>query len=220
MHFATHDPRVQTTPGWYRDGVIADALLEWSGLRQPCVTPARHMSSQDQVTTDVPAMRAQCHLLCMARQSTWLWRRGEVTSCGVRGVGPPDRRLRCRDPNLLDTVAAYDDTVEFLRNIDLDSDALVKAVVGTIGDVDSYQLPDAKGRTAFMRHLLGVSDEERQQRRDEILATSNDDFRKFADVLEAVKGPEARVVAVTSKGAVDKAHEAQPGFFDKITTVL
>lgn len=56
-------------------------------------------------------------------------------------------------------------TVDFLRSLELTPDELSKAVIGTIGDIDSYQLPDAKGRTAFMRHLLEVSDEERQQRR-------------------------------------------------------
>ena len=46
-----------------------------------------------------------------------------------------------------------------------------------MGDIDAYQLPDAKGYSALVRHLLGVSDEERQQRRDQILATSNKDFK-------------------------------------------
>lgn len=59
----------------------------------------------------------------------------------------------------------------------MDKDALTKAIIGTIGDIDGYQLPDAKGYTAFMRHVLGVTDGERQQRRDEILATSNKDFK-------------------------------------------
>lgn len=102
----------------------------------------------------------------------------------------------------------------------MDQDSLTKAIIGTIGDVDSYQLPDAKGRTAFMRHLLGVTDEERQMRREQILATTNKDFRDFAEVLEAVRGREARVVAVTSKGAVEKAHAEQKDFFEKVTTIM
>jgi Zn-dependent M16 (insulinase) family peptidase len=52
-----------------------------------------------------------------------------------------------------------------------------QAIIGTIGDIDSYQLPDSKGYTAFMRHVLGVTDKERQQRRDEILGTTIKDFR-------------------------------------------
>ena len=74
-------------------------------------------------------------------------------------------------------VDVYDGTADFLRTLDLDEDALTKAIIGTIGDIDSYQLPDAKGYTAFMRHLLGVSDEERQQRREQILGTTLKDFR-------------------------------------------
>ena len=74
-------------------------------------------------------------------------------------------------------VDVYDGTADFLRKLELDDDALTKAIIGTIGDIDSYQLPDAKGHTAFMRHLLKVSDEERQERREQILSTSLQDFR-------------------------------------------
>lgn len=55
------------------------------------------------------------------------------------------------DPNLLDTLAAYDGTPGFLRGLALDSDALTKAVIGTMGDIDAYQLPDAKGYAQFSR---------------------------------------------------------------------
>lgn len=53
--------------------------------------------------------------------------------------------LSYRDPNLLKTLDVYDETSNFLRELEMDNDALTKAIIGTIGDVDSYQLPDAKG---------------------------------------------------------------------------
>jgi Zn-dependent M16 (insulinase) family peptidase len=81
------------------------------------------------------------------------------------------------DPNVAETLASYDGTPEFLKTLELDSDALTKAIIGTIGDVDSYQLPDAKGGAAFSRYILGVTDEERQKRREEILGTTQKDFR-------------------------------------------
>ena len=77
--------------------------------------------------------------------------------------------LRCR--------CDFVGTVEFLRKLELDNDSLTKSIIGTIGDVDSYQLPDSKGRTAFMRHILNISDAERQERREQILGTSLRDFR-------------------------------------------
>lgn len=33
--------------------------------------------------------------------------------------------------------------------MEIDDDTLTKAIIGTIGDVDSYQLPDAKGYSRY-----------------------------------------------------------------------
>jgi Zn-dependent M16 (insulinase) family peptidase len=58
--------------------------------------------------------------------------------------------LSYRDPNLLKTLEIYDGTANFLRELEIDDDALTKAIIGTIGDVDSYQLPDAKGYSRYV----------------------------------------------------------------------
>lgn len=34
-------------------------------------------------------------------------------------------------------------TVDFLRSLEMSDDELSKAIIGTIGDVDAYQLPGA-----------------------------------------------------------------------------
>lgn len=57
--------------------------------------------------------------------------------------------LSYRDPNLLKTLEVYDGTANFLRELELDDDTLTKAIIGTIGDVDAYQLPDAKGYSRY-----------------------------------------------------------------------
>ena len=124
-----------------------------------------------------------------------------------------------RDPNLLKTVDVYDGTVDFLRGLELTGDELSKAIIGTIGDIDAYQLPDAKGRTAFMRHILGIREEERQQRREEVLGTTLRDFHAFADVLAAVK-EKGRVVAVTSSERAEAANVERPGFFADLKRVV
>jgi hypothetical protein len=51
----------------------------------------------------------------------------------------------------LDTLEAYDGSPDFLRTLDLDKDGLTKAIIGTMGDIDAYQLPDSKGYSAFSR---------------------------------------------------------------------
>lgn len=51
---------------------------------------------------------------------------------------------------MLKTLDIYDATGAFLRELEMDDDALTKAIIGTIGDVDSYQLPDAKGYSRYV----------------------------------------------------------------------
>ena len=62
--------------------------------------------------------------------------------------------LSYRDPNLLKTLEVYDETAKFLRELEMDDDALTKAIIGTIGDVDAYQLPDAKGYSRYVNLCL------------------------------------------------------------------
>jgi len=123
-----------------------------------------------------------------------------------------------RDPNLENTLKVYDQTAELLRTIELSDDELTKNIIGAIGDVDGYQLPDAKGYTSLVRHLVGETDESRQQMRDEILSTTVADFRKFGDVL-AELNEQARVVVLGSAGALNAANE-QNGRRLKITKVM
>jgi Zn-dependent M16 (insulinase) family peptidase len=109
--------------------------------------------------------------------------------------------LSYRDPNLERTLAIYDQTAEMLRRVDLSEDELTKNIIGAIGDVDAYQLPDAKGFTSMVRWLTGETDEMRQQMRDEILATTVADFRKLGQVL-AELNRQARVVVMGSPDAL------------------
>jgi Zn-dependent M16 (insulinase) family peptidase len=85
--------------------------------------------------------------------------------------------------------------------VDLSEDELTKNIIGAIGDVDAYQLPDAKGFTSMVRWLTGETDEMRQQMRDEILATTVADFRKLGQVL-AELNRQARVVVMGSPDAL------------------
>ncbi len=74
-----------------------------------------------------------------------------------------------RDPNLLASLNVYDRTGDFLRNASLDHAELTRNIIGTIGEVDSYRLPDAKGFASMQRYLIGDTDENRQRMREEIL---------------------------------------------------
>ncbi len=146
-------------------------------------------------------------------RTTWLWEQVRVRGGAYGGFCTFDRHsgvfsyLSYRDPNLLGTLDNYDQTAQVLKNADISNEELTKSIIGAIGQLDAYQLPDAKGYSAMMRYLLGVTDAERQQIRDELLGTQPKDFKAFADVLQHIN-EQGLVVVVGSKEAIDEANAA------------
>jgi Zn-dependent M16 (insulinase) family peptidase len=148
-------------------------------------------------------------------RTTWLWEKVRVQGgayggfCLFRKQSGLFSYLSYRDPNLSGTLKNYDGTADFLRHIKLNPGELTKSVIGAIGALDAYQLPDAKGYTSMQRYLLGVTDEERQQYRDEVLSSSEADFRAFAEVLKKVN-ESGQVVVLGSSEAINGANGADP----------
>ncbi len=155
---------------------------------------------------------------------SYLWEKIRVQGGAYGGFAVFDRHsgvfdfLSYRDPNLLATLDSYDGAARFLRELDVSRDEVTKGIIGTIGSMDAYQLPDAKGYTSMARHLTGVTDADRQRLRDEVLATTADHFRQFGDVLAAVNQA-GHVVVMGSKDAVEDANAQRAGFL-KVTKVL
>ncbi|GIV76887.1 MAG: peptidase M16 [Litorilinea sp.] len=115
--------------------------------------------------------------------------------------------LSYRDPNLLNTLDVYDQAATFLRELALSPDELTRSIIGAIGALDAYQLPDAKGYTSMVRYLVGETDEHRQQIRDELLSTRPAHFQEFADVLAQVSA-QGRVVVMGAREALEQANSA------------
>jgi len=151
--------------------------------------------------------------------TTWLWEKVRVQGGAYGGFSVFDTNsgtftfLSYRDPNILGTLDTYDKTVGFLGDLDLSADELKKTIIGTIGDMDAYQLPDAKGWTSMVRYLTHYTDEERQRIRDEVLGTTTDNFKQFAHVL-AELNKAGEVVVLGSSEAIEKANKEKAGFLE------
>ena len=149
--------------------------------------------------------------------TTWLWEKVRVQGGAYGGFSSFDRfsgvwtYLSYRDPNLLGTLANYDGTADFLRHLELSDDERVKSIIGAIGGLDAYQLPDAKGYTSLVRYLTGETDEQRQQYRDEVLSTTTADFKALGEVLAQVND-DGVVVVLGSAAAIAKANEGRDGW--------
>jgi presequence protease len=116
--------------------------------------------------------------------------------------------LSYRDPNVASTLESYDTAAAFLRGLDssrLSENELAKAIIAAIGDMDAYQLPDAKGYTSMLRYLTRRSDDLRQRIRDQVLSTNGEDFIAFGEVLEKVAQSNA-VTVLGSQNAIESAN--------------
>jgi len=149
-------------------------------------------------------------------RTTWLWDKIRVQGGAYGGQCMFDRHsggftfVSYRDPNLIATLDTYDRTPDFLRNADLSRVELTRNIIGTIGDIDSYRLPDAKGFASMQRYLIGDTDEARQRMREEILSTTAADIHNFADAMADIAA-HGRVVVLGSEQAIDAANAERPG---------
>ncbi len=156
--------------------------------------------------------------------NAWLWEKVRVQGGAYGGFCTFSHRsgvltfLSYRDPNLLSTLENYDGAAGFLRDLDLSQDELHKTIIGAIGDMDAYQLPDAKGYTSLARYLAGDTDETRQLWRDQVLSTTVDDFRSFAQILDAVN-QDGQVAVLGPAEAIAKANAERDGWL-KVVKVL
>lgn len=162
-------------------------------------------------------------LLVIAKyvNTSWIWEQVRVKGGAYGGFMRFNRNsgvldfLSYRDPNLLGTLATYDNTAKFLRNVALDERDVTRSIIGAIGNIDAYRLPDAQGFVAMSRHLLGDTAQARQQIRDEVLGTTVADFRAFAEVLDQVR--EQGIVAVLgSAEQIAAANEQQPNLLTRV----
>jgi len=118
-----------------------------------------------------------------------------------------------RDPNLLKTLEAFDESARFLRTAPLGKEEITKAIIGTIGDIDQYRLPDSEGHLSLLRWLTDQSEEELQLLRDEVLGTTERHFRDFADVLDQVRDT-GIVKVLGSRESIEDASTGLPGGMD------
>ena len=91
-----------------------------------------------------------------------------------------------RDPNLMETFEVYQKASEYVREFDCDDRDMTKYIIGAIGSMDIPMEPSAKGARSFNCYLMGITEEELQRERDELLATNQETIRGLADLIHSV----------------------------------
>lgn len=91
-----------------------------------------------------------------------------------------------RDPNLSDTLDVYDRIPEYIKSFSPDERDMTKYIIGTFSALDTPMSPEAKGSRSLSAYLEGITYEQIQKERNEILNAQPEDIRRLADLVEAV----------------------------------
>lgn len=119
-----------------------------------------------------------------------------------------------RDPKLAETNDIYKAVPEYLQNFEADERDMTKYIIGTISHMDVPLMPKAKGSRSMAAYFTGVSEEDVQRERDQVLAATSEDIRAAAKMAEAVLGADKICVL----GNEDKVSENSE-LFRKIDTI-
>ena len=111
-----------------------------------------------------------------------------------------------RDPNLAETLKAYEDLPAYLENLTLSDREMTKYVIGTMAAAETQLTPSMKGERAMVHYLSGNTRESRMKIRDEVINCQVEDIRKLAPLVESViKDPYICVMGSEDKIERDKA---------------
>lgn len=91
-----------------------------------------------------------------------------------------------RDPNLRETNEIYEKAYDYINNFDADERDITKYVIGAISGIDIPRTPRTKGTSSLMAYLTGITQEDLQNQRDEILNVTKEDIRGLAEIVKAI----------------------------------
>lgn len=120
-----------------------------------------------------------------------------------------------RDPNLARTYKVYEGIPEFIANYNGTREELTKQIIGSIASIDTPLGPRAKLDVASVFDSANITPERRMKIRTELLNTTVEDIRSYADKFKVALENGIKVTT----GSNAKIEEDKQ-FFDKIENIF
>ncbi|MBO5425492.1 MAG: insulinase family protein [Lachnospiraceae bacterium] len=111
-----------------------------------------------------------------------------------------------RDPKLMETYDIYKEAAEYVRSFDADDRDMTKYIIGAISKLDAPLTPSAEGNYSYVAYLMGLTDEDLQRDRDEILNANVEKIRKLAPYIEAIAEGDI-ICAIGGESKLDAAKD-------------
>ena len=119
-----------------------------------------------------------------------------------------------RDPNPKGSLEAYNACGEELRTFAKSGDPIDKYIISTIANTDPLLTPKSAGKLAASLYFRGVTQEDREREKSEILHTDKEALAAYSRTLDTALS-EAAVCVIAGKAAIDGMAER----FDRIETL-
>lgn len=123
--------------------------------------------------------------------------------------------LSYRDPNLKETLNTYDGFAEYLANFDADEQEMTRYIIGTISNLDYPLTPKMKGERSEIHYFTGISQEDRQREREEVLSTGVEDIRALSQMIGDVMKND-HICVLGSEGKI----KAEKDLFKELVNVF
>lgn len=95
-----------------------------------------------------------------------------------------------RDPNLEKTKEVYEKIPEYLQNFAADEREMTKYIIGTISELDTPMNPAAKGMRSVTAYFTGITYEDIQKEREEVIRAVPQDVQSLSELVREVLSQE------------------------------
>ena len=120
-----------------------------------------------------------------------------------------------RDPNLEKTNEIFEKSVDYTESFDVSERDMTKYIIGTVSSMDTPLTPNAKGARSMSAWMTGLTPEDVQKERDEVLSCGCEEIRALAPYLKAVL--EQGCICVIGN---EKKLEEQKELFDRVESLF
>ena len=109
-----------------------------------------------------------------------------------------------RDPHLRASIETFEGAADYVRSFDADERTMTKYVIGAVSAMDRPMTPSMMGRYSKSCRLMGLTAQDLQRDRDQVLRCSVEDIRALADYIDAFMS-DGVLVAIGSAGKLEQA---------------
>lgn len=112
-----------------------------------------------------------------------------------------------RDPHIVDTLNVFQDAEVFIRSGKYSDEDVKEAILQVCSDIDKPDAPGQAARKAFLRNLIGLSDDKRKQFKARLLELGKVEIRRAAEKYFRENGADRGIAVISNEEKILAANE-------------